>query len=187
MSKQISNVWIVAGGLVVLALVLLGLSAPARGPSTPATAQPTAPALPDQQTAPTAPATQATPQPANASEGKMTTTASGLQYEDKVAGTGAQPKTGQTVVVNYAGYLDNGTKFDSSYDRNQTFEFVLGTGAVIRGWDEGLATMKVGGKRRLVIPPQLAYGATGAGNGVIPPNATKSWASSRWCATMWFL
>jgi FKBP-type peptidyl-prolyl cis-trans isomerase len=86
-------------------------------------------------------------------------------------GNGPQPKAGQTVVVNYTGYLDNGTKFDSSLDRNQPFEFVLGAGQVIRGWDEGLSTMKVGGKRRLVIPPDLAYGAQGAGGGVIPPNA----------------
>lgn len=99
------------------------------------------------------------------------TTASGLTIIDKVVGNGPQPTAGQTVIVNYTGYLDNGTKFDSSYDRNQPFEFVLGAGQVIRGWDEGLSTMKVGGKRRLVIPPELAYGAQGAGGGVIPPNA----------------
>jgi peptidylprolyl isomerase len=99
------------------------------------------------------------------------TTASGLQIIDQVVGNGPQPQAGQTVIVHYSGYLDNGTKFDSSLDRNQPFEFVLGAGQVIRGWDEGLSTMKVGGKRRLVIPPELAYGAQGAGNGVIPPNA----------------
>jgi len=100
----------------------------------------------------------------------MTTTASGLQFSDSVVGTGAQPQAGQTVIVHYTGYLDNGTVFDSSVKSNQPLEFVLGTGSVIRGWDEGIASMKVGGKRKLVIPPQLAYGDRGS-SGVIPPNA----------------
>jgi len=100
----------------------------------------------------------------------METTSSGLQYEDIEVGTGAQPKTGQTVTVHYTGRLDNGNKFDSSVDRKKPFEFTLGRGRVIKGWDEGLATMKVGGKRRLVIPPELGYGARGTGP--IPPNAT---------------
>lgn len=99
------------------------------------------------------------------------TTASGLQYVEEVVGTGATPKTGQTVVVHYTGTLESGKKFDSSRDRNQPFEFTLGVGQVIKGWDEGISTMKVGGKRKLTIPPQLGYGARGAG-GVIPPNAT---------------
>ena len=111
----------------------------------------------------------ATPQPA--STGKEITLPSGLKYEDMVVGTGAQPKSGQTVVVHYTGTLTDGKKFDSSKDRNQPFSFVLGTGAVIKGWDEGLATMKVGGKRKLIIPPALGYGASGAGS-TIPPNAT---------------
>jgi bifunctional DNA-binding transcriptional regulator/antitoxin component of YhaV-PrlF toxin-antitoxin module len=98
-------------------------------------------------------------------------TASGLQYEDVVVGQGATPKPGQLVVVHYTGWLMDGTKFDSSRDRNQPFTFVLGQGRVIKGWDEGLSTMKVGGRRTLIIPPGLAYGAGGAG-GVIPPNAT---------------
>jgi len=109
--------------------------------------------------------------PATPQAAKEITLPSGLKYTDLVMGTGAQPKLGQTVVVHYTGWLTNGTKFDSSKDRNQPFSFVLGQGMVIKGWDEGLSTMKVGGKRRLTIPPELAYGARGAG-GVIPPNAT---------------
>lgn len=105
----------------------------------------------------------------------MTTTASGLEYTDTVEGTGASPKTGQTCVMHYTGWLrENGTKgkkFDSSLDRGRPFEFPIGTGRVIKGWDEGVATMKIGGKRTLIIPPSLGYGARGAG-GVIPPNAT---------------
>lgn len=99
------------------------------------------------------------------------TTASGLQYSIDQPGTGAQPQAGQTVSVHYTGWLTNGTKFDSSRDRNQPLEFPLGRGRVIRGWDEGVAEMKIGEKRTLVIPPDLGYGARGAG-GVIPPNAT---------------
>jgi peptidylprolyl isomerase len=99
------------------------------------------------------------------------TTASGLKYEEVTVGTGATPATGQTVEVHYTGTLENGEKFDSSRDRNQTFKFQIGTGQVIKGWDEGLSTMKVGGRRKLTIPPDLGYGARGAG-GVIPPNAT---------------
>lgn len=102
---------------------------------------------------------------------EVVTTESGLQYIDQVEGTGAQPQPGQTVVVHYTGTLEDGTKFDSSRDRNRPFSFPLGAGRVIKGWDEGIATMKVGGQRRLIIPPDLGYGARGAG-GVIPPNAT---------------
>jgi peptidylprolyl isomerase len=108
-------------------------------------------------------------------DSKMTKTPSGLQYEDVVVGTGSQPKAGQTCVMHYTGWLwedgAKGKKFDSSVDRNRPFEFPLGQGRVIKGWDEGVATMKVGGKRNLLIPPQLGYGPRGAG-GVIPPNAT---------------
>lgn len=99
------------------------------------------------------------------------TTESGLRYEDIVVGTGASPERGQEVTVHYTGTLEDGTKFDSSLDRGQPFKFNIGIGQVIKGWDEGVLTMKVGGKRKLVIPPQLGYGARGAG-GVIPPNAT---------------
>lgn len=101
----------------------------------------------------------------------VVTTPSGLQYIDLVEGTGATPQKGQTVSVHYTGTLENGRKFDSSRDRGQPFEFPIGAGRVIKGWDEGLSTMKVGGQRRLIIPPELGYGARGAG-GVIPPNAT---------------
>ncbi len=103
------------------------------------------------------------------------TTASGLQYHDEAVGTGAEPKSGQTVNVHYTGWLYNGgskgAKFDSSRDRGKPFSFRLGQGQVIPGWDEGVASMHVGGKRTLILPPDLGYGARGAG-GVIPPNAT---------------
>ncbi len=98
-------------------------------------------------------------------------TESGLQYVDEVVGNGASPQKGQTVVVHYTGWLTNGTKFDSSVDRGRPFEFTLGVGQVIKGWDEGVATMKIGGKRKLTIPPDLGYGSRGAG-GLIPPGAT---------------
>jgi peptidylprolyl isomerase len=100
-----------------------------------------------------------------------TTTPSGLRYKDIVVGTGESPQTGQTVTVHYTGTLTNGSKFDSSRDRGQPFSFPIGAGRVIKGWDEGVATMKMGGRRELVIPPELGYGSRGAG-GVIPPNAT---------------
>ena len=107
--------------------------------------------------------------------GKAMTTSTGLQITDTTVGTGATPKTGQICVMHYTGWLyqngAKGQKFDSSVDRGQPFEFPIGTRRVIAGWDEGVATMKVGGKRTLIIPPQLGYGARGAG-GVIPPNAT---------------
>ncbi|HEU4323267.1 MAG TPA: FKBP-type peptidyl-prolyl cis-trans isomerase [Roseiflexaceae bacterium] len=96
---------------------------------------------------------------------------SGLQIEKLQEGTGAAPKTGDRVTVHYTGRLTNGTKFDSSVDRGQPFVFTLGVGQVIKGWDQGVATMKVGDKVKLTIPPELGYGARGAG-GVIPPNAT---------------
>ena len=127
-------------------------------------------------------ATKAAPAAPNAAapeaakkESKMVKTESGLAYEDLVVGTGASPAPGQTCVMHYTGWLwvndAKGEKFDSSVDRGRPFEFPIGRGRVIKGWDEGVATMKVGGKRTLLIPPQLGYGERGAG-GVIPPGAT---------------
>ena len=110
-----------------------------------------------------------------AANAEIVTMPSGLKYQDEVVGTGPEPKAGQQVTVQYTGWLDEGgkkgKKFDSSRDRNQPFAFPLGAGQVIKGWDLGVATMKTGGKRTLIIPPELGYGARGAG-GVIPPNAT---------------
>lgn len=114
---------------------------------------------------------------ANAAQAQETavTTPSGLKIQDTKVGDGASPATGQTCVMHYTGWLyengEKGRKFDSSVDRGEPFEFPIGTGRVIKGWDEGVATMKIGGKRTLIIPPELGYGARGAG-GVIPPNAT---------------
>jgi peptidylprolyl isomerase len=99
------------------------------------------------------------------------TTPSGLKYKDVAVGNGPAPRQGQRVSVHYTGWLTNGTKFDSSRDRGEPFQFTLGRGEVIKGWDEGVASMKVGGRRKLTIPPHLAYGSRGAG-GAVPPNAT---------------
>lgn len=103
-------------------------------------------------------------------EKEVLTTESGLQYVELEEGQGDSPGLGDTVVVHYTGWLEDGTKFDSSLDRGEPFEFQIGMGEVIRGWDEGVATMKVGGKRKLIVPPDLAYGAEGYG--AIPPSAT---------------
>jgi FKBP-type peptidyl-prolyl cis-trans isomerase len=123
-----------------------------------------------------APTELATTQP-NAIEGLIAmsdsdyvTTPSGLKYKDMTVGTGESPEKGQRVKVHYTGTLTDGSKFDSSRDRNEPFEFKIGVGQVIKGWDEGVSTMKVGGRRELVIPAELGYGSRGAG-GVIPPNA----------------
>jgi FKBP-type peptidyl-prolyl cis-trans isomerase FkpA len=102
---------------------------------------------------------------------KEVTMNDGLKYTDEQVGTGAEATAGKTAIVHYTGWLMDGTKFDSSVDRNQPFSFPLGGGQVIKGWDEGVQGMKVGGKRTLIIPPTLGYGPRGAG-GVIPPNAT---------------
>jgi FKBP-type peptidyl-prolyl cis-trans isomerase len=107
-----------------------------------------------------------------AGAGDTVVTASGLKYVDIKVGSGPMPQTGQTASVHYTGWLTDGKKFDSSRDRNQPFPFVVGKGLVIKGWEEGVSTMKTGGVRKLIIPPELAYGQRGAGGGVIPPNAT---------------
>lgn len=120
------------------------------------------------QVAPQAPAPAATQAPAASNAAR--TTPSGLMIETLATGTGAAAAPGDTVSVHYTGWLTNGTKFDSSRDRNEPFNFKLGAGQVIPGWDEGVAGMQPGGKRRLTVPAQLAYGARGAG-GIIPPNA----------------
>jgi FKBP-type peptidyl-prolyl cis-trans isomerase len=104
-------------------------------------------------------------------EEKIITTKSGLKYIEQKEGTGAAAKAGDVVEVHYTGWLKDGKKFDSSRDRGKPFSFPLGAGRVIKGWDEGVAGMKEGGKRKLIIPPDLAYGERGAGNGLIPPNA----------------
>lgn len=105
------------------------------------------------------------------STGQEVTTSSGLKYVDQVVGTGEVAVAGKTANVHYTGWLENGKKFDSSVDRGQPFSFPLGAGRVIKGWDEGVQGMKVGGKRKLTVPSELGYGSRGAG-GVIPPNAT---------------
>lgn len=107
----------------------------------------------------------------NGSDAREVTTSSGLKYLDQVVGTGDVAVAGKTASVHYTGWLENGKKFDSSVDRGQPFSFPLGAGRVIKGWDEGVQGMKVGGKRKLTIPSDLGYGSRGAG-GVIPPNAT---------------
>jgi peptidylprolyl isomerase len=121
-----------------------------------------------------APAPQEAPKEAaetTAPEPETVTTPSGLKYQDLVVGKGPMPKPGSRVMVHYTGWLTDGTKFDSSVDRGQPFTFTLGRGEVIKGWDEGVATMHTGGKRKLTIPPSLGYGAKGYAP-VIPPNAT---------------
>ncbi len=109
---------------------------------------------------------------AHAAKTKVVTTKSGLKYEDVLVGKGTEAKAGKKVTVHYTGTLTDGKKFDSSVDRSEPFTFNLGAGDVIKGWDEGVAGMKIGGKRKLTIPAKLGYGERGAGGGLIPPNAT---------------
>ncbi|PKB78210.1 MAG: peptidylprolyl isomerase [SAR202 cluster bacterium Io17-Chloro-G9] len=150
--------------LPLVFIVILGVACGSDPTSTPLPT-PTATPAPT----PTAVPAEAATNSEEASE--LTTTPSGLQYRDLVAGTGEEPTAGATVTVHYTGWLLDGSKFDSSVDRGTPFEFVIGRGQVIKGWDEGVATMKVGGKRELIIPPDLGYGDRGAGS-VIPPGAT---------------
>lgn len=120
----------------------------------------------------TAPSTSSAPAATStAGSGQTQTTSTGLQYQDLTVGSGSFPAPGRPVTVHYTGWLTNGQKFDSSLDHGQPFTFTLGQGEVIKGWDEGVATMHVGGKRKLIIPPQLGYGDRGAGD-AIPPGAT---------------
>ncbi|RUS92878.1 hypothetical protein DSM106972_098030 [Dulcicalothrix desertica PCC 7102] len=164
-----------AGLITVCCLTVACTQAPDNQASN-ATSTPSVEATATNVTATPTPAVTATTTPTSTPETKkgtekVITTPSGLKYVDLKPGTGATPKTGQTISVHYTGTLENGTKFDSSRDRGEPIEFTLGVGQVIKGWDEGLSTMKVGGRRKLIIPPNLGYGAEGAG-GVIPPNAT---------------
>lgn len=137
--------------------------AQASGTNTPAAAV-------NQATSDLEPAPEATPTPID--EENTIITSTGLQYTESEAGTGPKPQTGDVVAVHYTGTLSDGTVFDSSYNRGEPIRFPLGVGSVIAGWDEGIALMSEGGKAVLVIPPELAYGESGAGGGVIPPNAT---------------
>lgn len=147
------------------ALVLLAGCGPEPMASTTAsTSQPAAKRAPEPRKE--VPVSQPAPQPAEV------TTASGLRYVDLVVGTGPSPARGELAQVHYTGVLENGMKFDSSRDRGVPFEFPVGMGRVIKGWDEGVASMKVGGKRKLIIPANLGYGERGTPGGPIPPNAT---------------
>jgi peptidylprolyl isomerase len=119
-----------------------------------------------------APPKKGTKPAAKAGTPKVVTTESGLKYVDLKVGKGPSPKVGQEVTVHYVGTLTNGKKFDSSRDHGMPFTFPIGQGAVIKGWDEGVLTMKVGGKRKLIVPPALGYGQGGTPDGTIPPNAT---------------
>ncbi|MBT9587152.1 FKBP-type peptidyl-prolyl cis-trans isomerase [bacterium] len=163
--------------LIVTLLQLSGCSSPppnseATSTTTQVSVASSSPAPVDTVNSPTASATpEASATPAPKPLGPAVKTKSGLKYEVFKKGEGEVAQNNQKVFVHYTGVLENGTKFDSSLDRGEPFDFILGTGAVIKGWDEGVAGMKVGEKRKLTIPPDLAYGEAGAG-GLIPPGAT---------------
>jgi len=162
---------LISVGVMVVFLVLLVVAqvsqprAEAIAAERPTAALETAPLSIAQLPVPDSTSLDATSEPTD-----VITTDSGLQYVDIQEGTGATPQSGQTVTVHYTGTLQDGTKFDSSRDRDRPFSFRLGAGQVIRGWDEGISTMKVGGRRQLIIPPELGYGSRGVGP--IPPNST---------------
>jgi peptidylprolyl isomerase len=161
-------------GLVVVAIIALIVASIVGGGGDESAVSQPSPTLPSFTPTPAGQTPRPTPPPnPPAVSGEPVTTASGLQYIDLQPGTGATPQAGQTVVANYTGWLQSdGTLFDSSFNEERSpFEFALGQGAVIKGWDEGFATIQVGGKRRLIIPPALAYGEAGQGD-TIPPNAT---------------
>lgn len=156
--------------LIIVAVVVIGLAGWFENRAT-APAGESAAEAPQQPNSPIASnATSSNQTQVATSTNKIVKMTDGLQIQDVVVGTGAEAKAGDTVTVQYIGTLENGTKFDSSYDRNQPFIFHLGAGQVIKGWDEGVAGMKVGGKRNLTIPASLGYGASGV-PGVIPPNS----------------
>lgn len=164
------GVMVVCVGLLVVSQFTIGSQAKATGlPTTQTTATQITATI---AASPTILAELPTPTTAKKVEASKNynTTPSGLKYLDMVEGSGAAPKSGQTVSVHYTGTLEDGKKFDSSRDRGSPFQFTLGAGQVIKGWDEGIASMKVGGRRQLVIPPELGYGSRGIGP--IPPNST---------------
>jgi FKBP-type peptidyl-prolyl cis-trans isomerase len=169
-----STLHVLAGTSLAAALLGCGESrVDSKGATPSASATPSTSAKPDSAVvaAPAASAASPTFAPAlGVDMATMTKTPSGLAYHDKKVGKGAVAKAGQTVSVQYTGWLPDGTKFDSSRDRNEPFGFALGNGQVIKGWDEGVAGMRIGGRRLLVIPPDLAYGP--GGSGPIPPNST---------------
>ena len=164
---------LVASGVIIILLAIIIISVVDGGDTDELVVNPTATSTSPAGPSPTVPAQSAVTAPESPQEvaGEVVTTGTGLQYIDVQPGAGDTPNTGDTVVVNYTGWTQaDGTKFDSSVERIAPFTFPLGAGRVIKGWDEGVATMQVGGKRRLIIPAELAYGA--AGQGSIPPNAT---------------
>ena len=156
---------------VVRAMWALGLTVLLAAPAMAQQKAPAKPAAPTKPGAPRATAKRVTPRPTAAAQGRAVTTASGLTCVITSRGTGRRPKPGETVIVHYTGTLSDGTKFDSSHDRNEPIAFPIGRGAVIKGWDEGIARLGIGDRAVLIIPPELGYGAQGAG-GVIPPGAT---------------
>lgn len=147
----------------IASLVLIGLSGCATTQGTSSTSS---------GSGSTTDSTPAPPPPAPPEASGMITTRTGLQYQDLRVGDGALAESGMEALVHYTGTFTDGRKFDSSYDRQKPYPFRLDSGAVIRGWDEGIQGMRVGGKRKLIVPPHLAYGAAGYGNGAIPPNTT---------------